>query len=148
MSYDERTDLLIAYRVAPAAVRALVQAGAPAAIERMPDDGGWSARRILGHLATAAEGTAARLVRIVNEDRPALQPFDDAGEDAMPVDEAVERFATARASEMAVLDAADDAGWGRIGDHPAHGPISIRDIVRHMSSHDMEHVGEIGRLLG
>ena len=147
MSYDERNDLLTAYAATSAALHALMDGAGAGAADHSPADGGWSIRHVIDHFARAAEGTAKRLRHMVTEDRPDLVPFDDADDDPMPIDEAMRRFDAARAQELAVLGAADDAGWDRIGVHPAHGPISIRDIVRHMSAHDLEHIGQIGRLL-
>ncbi|MEO7118332.1 MAG: DinB family protein [Candidatus Limnocylindrales bacterium] len=147
MSYDERADLLSAYAAAPPAIRALLRGAETGAVERSPGGEDWNVRQVLDHLAVSAEGMAKRLARIASEDRPDLVPFDDSGSDPMPVDEALTRFETARSQEMAVLTGADDGGWDRIGIHPAHGEISIRDIVRHMSSHDLEHIGQIGRSL-
>jgi DinB superfamily len=143
MGYNETEDLLTSYSAAPDALGALIKAAPPQAAQGDPER--WSAGQVLDHLVATAEGTLARITRITREDRPALEVFVDSGDAAMTPSEGLPRFAAARASEIEILKSLDAAGWDRVGIHPTMGEISVRDVVRHMSAHDMDHLGQIAR---
>lgn len=60
---------------------------------------------------------------------------------------ALQRFAGARAANIARLRAASDADWERSGMHKGMGEVTLRRIVEMMVQHDHDHAADIKVLL-
>ncbi|HEU0115681.1 MAG TPA: DinB family protein, partial [Thermomicrobiales bacterium] len=79
MTDSERQALLETYRTAPARLAAALDTLRPEEIDGRPNEGDWTAREIVHHLADAEIISAARLRAILQEDNPNLVAFDEAG---------------------------------------------------------------------
>ncbi len=110
---------------------------------------GWSPSEIAAHLADIEVALGWRIRRVLSEDEPTLQPFDqDDWAEALWYGErdtevALRAYAAQRAANVEILSRLSDEGWERRFQHPEFGPASLRTLVRHISDHDLAHLRQI-----
>ncbi len=134
----------------PTVLRALLQ-GLPEAWTNTPDTpDGWRPRDVVGHLITAEQTEWITRTRRILEDGTA-KPFDDFERFAMlerdrgiALDELVERFATLRVENLAVLgEMVTSADLDRRGLHPSLGEVTLRQLLSTWAVHDLDHINQI-----
>ena len=112
-----------------------------------PSPGEWSVNECVGHLYEADErGFAGRIRTILEADGPILVQWDQAAvaetrrdHEADPL-ELVEALAARRTSGIALVRSLSEADLGRVGVHPAIGPIRVDEILAEWVHHDRNHV--------
>jgi hypothetical protein len=115
---------------------------------------GPSAAELLGQLAEIESLYGASLRLMLAAPRPGLPAFDaqsllalgryrrwDAGE-------ALERFLARRRDNLELLDRCLADDLSRVGLHPIRRETTIADLVAFMLASDVDHLGEIRRVLG
>jgi hypothetical protein len=131
---------------------ALVAAFDAEGLRRRPAPGEWAAVEVVAHLADTEERALGRVRRMVAEDAPVLEPFDQAAlaveRRYLELDVAMElrRFAALRADHVALLESLDDAGWSRTGIHGEHGRMTVERYETHVAAEDVDHLAQIARL--
>ncbi len=115
----------------------------------LPDAGvgNWPCRVLVGHLADDELSNAHRVRKILAEDKPMLQAWDenafiDAGlyaKHASPIGGYVALIYTLRIWHSELLSSLEDGQWLRTGMHVEHGERSILDIVRYSTWHLERH---------
>jgi DinB family protein len=111
-----------------------------------PEDGGWSAKENVAHLARHAHVFLGRVDRILREDRPNLgtyRPEEDPEWPvwrALPLDEALRRLRAARAQLLAWIDALSEREAGRVGVHPQFGAWDIQRWLEFFLLHEAHHL--------
>jgi DinB family protein len=130
------------------------------ALEGFPKDkltanlipGKWSAAEIVQHLADSEMTSAIRLRRLLVEDRPAIQGYDEAlfakrlrynERDLAP---ALEAFRGARATTAQLLDRMTEEDWRREGTHTDSGRYTTEDWLKIYAAHAHGHADQILRL--
>jgi hypothetical protein len=76
MQTDERRNLIEMYRDGYTAVAEVLQGITADELDARPGPGRWTAREIVHHLADSEMTAAIRLRRLLAEDRPAIQGYD------------------------------------------------------------------------
>jgi len=118
----------------------------------VPDDDGWSARRIAAHVLAYEEMVAEYVQEILARRNPELRVIDPEAVLDEPdlrhndVERAMWRFEHLRYRLRATLWELDDRHWERTGRHPYRGPVSIVRIVRELHLHDLENLWRTRRL--
>lgn len=113
----------------------------------------WSVAQIAAHLADAEIAGAWRIRSVLEEDGVRLQAYDqDVWASAfhyetVPATESAELFGTLRAATLRVLRDVDPARRQHAGMHAERGQESIDHIMRMYAGHDLNHLGQIERLL-
>ena len=114
--------------------------------------GRWSCRILLGHVADADLVFTHRMRKIVGEDRPILQPWDEnafidaglyAGERGgadRPIAGHIAMIHTLRLWTADWLRTLGTADWERVGLHPERGEQSVRVIMNYATWHFDHHV--------
>lgn len=144
---DYRRQLLIRLERQPAEVAAML-AGFPE-----PE---WfqlrhADRRSLHQLATHVRDVEQmaflpRLRRILNEDRPTLEPFpshdwsDGDYDPAEPLTHILAGWSQARAEALDLLPAPDHAAWSRTGFHPPSGQRTLQWWAERIYNHVRQHL--------
>lgn len=131
-------------------LRAAVRTARPAAMREEPADG-WSAHRVLAHMAFYARVNGTFIYRMATMSDPQRLPVDpDAGAEALMglddrtlVDIVVEELG----KTVDLLSGTPDAGWGRPGTI-AGKRRSLRQQVQSHADHMHEHIAQIARLVG
>ena len=102
-----------------------------ARLRRRPAPGEWAIIEDVAHLADTEERALGRVRRMLAEDHPQLEPFD---QEALAVhrryleldlEQELARLEQLRGRHLAVLEALDAAGWERTGQHGEHGVMSV-----------------------
>lgn len=88
-----------------------------------------------------------RIERFMNEDNPEFVPFipgeDKAESDTplrMSIESALELFSCNRASQLQLLESADDIAWKKRATHPEYEEYSLYILTRHVLMHDHWHM--------
>ena len=127
----------------------LVQAASslsPEQARERPIPGTWSIAEVVAHLLDSDLVLADRMKRIIAEDSPTLQAFDENAwidrldSNAMPVDEAAALFAAHRRWMVRVLKARDEAAFARSGVHSEAGRQTLAEILARATNHLDHHL--------
>ncbi len=116
-----------------------------------PDE--WTPREIVHHLADSEFTSAIRLRRLLAEDHPAIDGYDEA-EFARrlhydrPVDTSLEALRAARRATASILDRMGEAEWARGGTHSESGRYGVEDWLRIYAAHAHDHAAQIRRARG
>lgn len=107
--------------------------------------GEWSVSELVAHLLDSDLVLADRMKRVIAEDNPTLQAFDEnawldrLGSRSMPMAEAAALFAANRAWMARVLRNCTEADFARVGQHTEDGPKSLAKLlattVAHLDHH-------------
>jgi len=144
-----RKTLIARYREGVAEVRAALADTDDATLDRVPDDGGWSARMVVHHLADSEMTSAIRLRRLLAEDAPNVGAYDEeefarrlhyGHRDIGP---SMKAFEAARESTAQLLDCLSDDDWRRTGTHPEHDAYGVEDWLRIYADHAHDHAAQI-----
>lgn len=112
----------------------------------------WSAREIVHHLADSETTAAGRLRKLLCEDNPLIQGYDEAeyarrlkynDRDMAP---ALEAFRLARLTTQQLFSMMSEADWQRAGTHTESGPYSAENWLTIYAKHAHTHAGQIQRL--
>ena len=137
---------------APADVAAAVAGLSDADLGRPEAPGKWSLRRIVRHLADSEIVWGWRLRKIVAEDRPAIQGYDqDLWADRLHYDDAdvaaaLEEIRVMRGSNLRLIRALDPDQRLRAGVHSERGDESVEHMIRLYAGHDILHLDQIARV--
>ena len=151
---EQRADLLRRYREGPELVRRAVdhltdeQLDQPAA-----DDpkNGWTARQIVHHLADSEMTSAIRLRRLLAEEDPTIDAYDENAfarrlhYDDRPIGASLDALAAARATSAQLLERLRDQEWERAGTHAESGRYSVDDWLEIYAAHGEDHAEQIRR---
>jgi hypothetical protein len=152
VAIDPRLEVLKTLRAVPVVVDALVTLFDADALRRRPAAEEWAAVEVVAHLADTEERALGRVRRMLAEDEPVLEPFDQAAlaveRGYLELDAAAElrRFADLRGEHVALLESLDDAGWTRVGVHGEHGRMTVERYETHVAAEDVDHLAQIARL--
>jgi hypothetical protein len=117
-----------------------------------PDE--WTAREIAHHLADSEMTSAMRLRKLLVEDQPLIQGYDEPAYARVlryaerPIAAALDAFGAARRTTAELLDRMTDADWARSGSHSESGPYSAEDWLQIYAAHAHDHAAQIRRSLG
>ena len=150
MDPTTRRALIDRYAAGPAEVDAALAGLTDADLDTRPADGSWSPREIAHHLADSELTSAIRLRRLLAEDAPAIDGYDEE-EFARrlhydrPIATSLAAFAAARASCLTLLERLAPDDWTRAGTHSQSGPYAVDDWLRIYAAHAHDHADQIRR---
>lgn len=150
---DRRAEILKTLRATPVVVRALVAGVDDPRLRRRPGPGEWAIIEVVGHLADTEERALGRVRRMLAEDDPVLEPFDQEAlaEERhyldLDLNRELARLEQLRGEHVAVLEALDAPGWERTGRHGQHGTMSVELYETHVAAEEVDHLAQIARLL-
>lgn len=152
MTPEERQSLIAQYKAGYQEVSKNL-AGFPAeSLTAHPIAGKWSAAEIVHHLADSETTSALRLRRLLVEDHPLIQGYDQdeyaaklhyTERDIAP---SLEAFRAARVTTAQLLDLMTEEDWRREGTHSESGSYSTEDWLNIYAAHAHNHAAQIGRL--
>ena len=152
MTPEERKDLIAQYAAGYDEVMNALNGFPADKLGAHPIAGKWSAREIVHHLGDSEGTSAIRLRRLLVEDNPAIQGYDqDEYATRLRYNErdmapALEAFRSARETTMQLIDLMTDDDWKRVGTHSESGPYSTEDWLRIYAAHAHNHAAQIRRL--
>jgi hypothetical protein len=122
-------------------------------LRRRPAPGEWAIIEVVGHLADTEERALGRVRRMLAEQDPELEPFD---QEVLAVQRRyldlglegeLARLEQLRVDHLAVLEGLDRAGWERTGRHGEHGQMSVELYETHVAAEEVDHLAQIARML-
>jgi uncharacterized damage-inducible protein DinB len=150
---DRRQEILKTLRATPVVLRALVADIDDARLRRRPAPGEWAIIEVVAHLADTEERALGRVQRMLAEQDPALEPFDQEAlaEERhyldLDLEEELARLERLRAAHLTLLIGLDGPGWERTGRHGEHGDMSLGLYETHVAAEEVDHLAQIARLL-
>ena len=153
MTNDERRELIARYEDGYAEVARSLEGFPEERLTERPLPGKWSACEIVHHLADSEMTSAIRLRKLLVEESPVIEGYDqDAFAARLRYNErtdlapALEAFRQARATTAQILARMTDEDWSRSGRHTESGPYSAEDWLRIYAAHAHGHADQIRRL--
>jgi len=152
MTPEERQPLIDRYAEGFSAVTRALEGFSESTLSAHPIGGKWSAREIVHHLADSESVSAHRLRKLLVEERPIIQGYDQEAyavklhyneRDMAP---ALEAFRAARATTTQLLRAMSEADWTREGWHTESGRYTAETWLRVYAAHAHDHAAQITRL--
>lgn len=149
MTPQERTVLINQYKAGVREVLNAIEGISEGEMDFRRAPGKWSAREILHHLADSETTSAIRLRRLLVEDHPLIQGYDqDLFAQKLqyakrPMQPAVQAFESARTTTAQILDFMKDEDWKRTGEHSESGAYSAETWLSIYAAHAHNHANQI-----
>ena len=149
MTDDQRAEQLARFATGFDDVRAALEGATDEELDRH-GPAGWSARMVVHHLADSETTAYVRLRRLIAEDDPLLQDYDEEAfarrlhyDRPIAADLAV--LGAVRAASLELLRTLTPAEWARSGTHSVAGPYSVEGWLRTYATHSPDHADQIRR---
>ena len=148
MDHEERKQLIAQYRDGYSAVAEALLKITPEEMDAKPASGGWSVREIVHHLADSETTSAIRLRRLLAEERPVIQGYDQEEfarrlHYERPYESSLELFRYARLATAELLECLEPADWLREGTHSESGRYSVETWLSIYAVHAHRHARQI-----
>ncbi len=123
-------------------------------IHAVPASNEWSIHQTAAHMRDTEQYVfLIRAQRILKEDHPVVQDFDQATwwrthpyAPDEPLKQIIAEFRAARRKLARLLRQASAKDWNRLATHSAYGTISFDWLAMHCYHHTLEHIAQIGYL--
>jgi hypothetical protein len=148
MDDKERKTLMATYRDGYRAIVEALHRATDQELDARPGPGRWTAREIVHHLADSEMTAAIRLRRLLAEDRPQIQGYDQE-EFARklhydrPHESSLEAFRWARETTAEILERMSPADWAREGTHSEAGTYGVEKWLQTYAEHAHKHAEQI-----
>jgi DinB superfamily len=148
----ERSALIERYRDGHRAVVAAYEGLAEEELDRSASDE-WTPRMIAHHLADSEMTSAIRLRRLIAEDAPVINGYDETEfarklTSDRPIEPSLEAMRWARESTAQILERLTEEDWGRAGTHSDSGRYTVEDWLVIYAKHGHDHAKQIARSRG
>jgi hypothetical protein len=102
------------------------------------------------HLADSETMSTIRLRRLLAEDTPLIQAYDEVEfarrlHYERPIEQSLALFAAVRSSNLELLASLTDDEWARTGTHSDDGPYSVERWLEIYAAHGHDHADQIRR---
>jgi len=152
MTAEERQQLISQYKEGYDEVDSALDTFPPDLLTAHPIPGKWSAAEIVHHLADSETTSGLRLRRLLVEDHPLIQGYDQDAYAARlnynqrAIAPSLDAFRCARATSAQLFEFMSDTDWQREGTHSESGSYSAEDWLRIYAAHAHNHAAQIRRL--
>jgi DinB family protein len=142
-----RNELIQRYREG---YRAIVEALEAVDLDARPAPSEWTPQEIVHHLADAELTRAVRLRRLLCEESPHVEGFDQDEYSRRlhydrPMESSLAAFKAAQDSSLEILERLTDDEWAREGTHSEFGRYGIGVWLERAAEHAHEHAEQIRR---
>jgi uncharacterized damage-inducible protein DinB len=134
------------------AIRRAIAGVSDAQLSQPESPGKWSLRHVVQHLADSELVWGYRIRLVLAQERPPLTGYDQdlwserLHYDRLPVDEALDRFAVLRRSNLRLIVNAAPDDLKRVGVHSERGEESVSHMLRMCAGHDLLHIRQLSRI--
>lgn len=154
LSHTEKADPLKIQAATAKKIERLIQGVPLAKLRKRPAPGKWSVSEILAHLADSEIVGAWRIRWVLGAPGTPYPGYDqdnwvESGHyDKRDPRKSLEQYRVLRETNLALLKTLTPEQWKLSGIHSERGNESIEHIVRMFAGHDLNHLGQIERILG
>jgi hypothetical protein len=145
-------DPLQVLRATAGEIRGLQNKFASEQMKLGPVAGRWTSRQIVAHLADCELVFGFRLKQTLAEEEPTVQPFDQDRWAARYANcdfvSALRLFEAARNWNLLLIEGTSADERQRQVTHPERGTMTFWTIVETMGGHDLNHLGQLRKLIG
>ena len=150
MDAQTRKGLIDRYKDGYRQVADALAGATDAELDAHPALGKWSAREIVHHLADSEMTSAIRLRRLIAEDEPRIDGYEEAEYARRlyydrPIQPSLDAFKAARATTADILERMTEGEWQRRGTHSESGPYSVERWLELYAAHAHNHADQIRR---
>jgi hypothetical protein len=148
---SERHALMERYRAGFDQVRDALLGITEDELDRRPaEPDGWTARQVTHHLADSEAMAYIRLRRLIAEDEPVIQGYDEPEwarrlHYDRPIEPSLAVLRAVREASLQLLEALTPAEWDRSGTHSVAGPYSVDGWLVSYANHSHDHADQIRR---
>jgi len=152
MTTDERQQLIEQYKAGYDEVARALEGFPADKLTAHPIEGKWSAAEIVHHLGDSETTSGLRLRRLLSEDHPLIQGYDqdvyarELRYNEREIGPSLDLFRSTRATTAQLFDFMKDADWRREGTHSESGSYSAEDWLKIYAAHGHNHAAQISRL--
>jgi hypothetical protein len=144
----DRAALLERYRTGSDAVDAALAGITEEELDRVPPDGGWTARMVAHHMADSEAMAYTRIRRLVADAEPHLAGYDEPRwaerlHYDRPIEASMAVMRAVRAASLSLLEALSPEEWDRVGVHSESGAYSVDRWLEIYAAHPHEHAEQI-----
>jgi len=152
MNSEERKELIEQYKDGYHEVARALETFPAESLTAHPIAGKWSAAEIVHHLADSETTSGLRLRRLLVEDHPLIQGYDQdvyansLNYNRREIAPSLEAFRAARATTAQLFEFMTEADWHKEGTHSESGSYSAEDWLKIYAAHAHNHAAQIRRL--
>lgn len=152
MSEAPLDELLERFRRGPELVAAVLTGAAGSELDFKPGPGQWSIRQIVCHLADSEIVAAERFRRVIAEDQPVIQTYDqDAWAERLDynrrrLSQAMETFRRIRQENYELLRGLSPEVFQKTAEYPGRGVFTLEQLVELYARHAEKHAVQIQRV--
>ena len=144
----DRAALMDRFRAGYAQVEAALAGITDAELDHPAPDGGWTARQVTHHLADSEATAYVRLRRLIAEDDPLIQGYDEPEYARRlhydrPIASSLAVLRGVRESSLSLLESLTPEEWERGGTHEESGAYSVDRWLEIYANHSHEHAEQI-----
>ena len=148
LNQHDRANLLDQFRLGYAEVEAALDGITDAELDNPTPDGGWTARQVAHHLADSEATAYVRLRRLIAEDDPMIQGYDEPEYARRlhydrPIASSLAVLRGVREASLSLLESLTPAEWERRGTHEESGAYSVDRWLEIYANHSHEHADQI-----
>ncbi len=146
---ESRAELVDRLEAVPATILRLIGDRTADDLRQPGQDGGVGVVEILCDQQDWEEITGERVARMLHEDTPELEAYDDSlwsiehDYASRNSDDVIAAFTALRANLVETLSGLDEEGWNRKAILADHGEITIAWLMERVIAHDENHIAEI-----
>lgn len=154
MTEQERQACIDKIEALPRLLRAAIAGAADEQLARPYRAGGWNSRQVIHHLADSHIMAFIRAKKVVAEENPALQAYDQdvwashADGSTGPLEPSLAILDGVHARWAAFLRSLPTEAFSRTAIHQERGPLTLEDLLRIYSGHGEKHIGHIKAGIG
>jgi DinB family protein len=147
MDAARRRVLITQYKDGYHAVRAALDQLSEEELDVRPADG-WTPREVAHHLADSEAMSYIRLRRLLAEDHPVIQGYDEPEYARRlhydrPIESSLEVFRAVRAASAELLESLSEDEWAREGTHSESGRYTMDDWLEIYAAHAHDHAAQM-----
>ena len=147
---NDRSVLLDRYRAGYAPAEAALDGITDQELDRQPAPAEWTPRQVVHHLADSEATAYVRLRRLIAEDGPVIQGYDEPEYARRlhydrPIEPSLAVLRAVRAASLQLLEALTPEEWERSGTHSESGPYSVDRWLTIYADHCHDHADQIRR---
>jgi hypothetical protein len=145
-------DPLVVLARTPPELASLVDGLSSDALGQPEAPGKWSMLQVVRHLGDSEIVWAYRIRRILADDRPAIEGYDqDAWADRLRYEradlaETLAEIKAVRAGNLRLIRSLDAPRLSRVGVHSERGEESVGHLIRMYAGHDILHLNQLARI--